>query len=463
MVYKGKSRWRRENTSPCLATALQGLPEALGEHLDRLSTFFISRTRNVLPAFTGYMRGLFQSERVNLLRMSEVNAVDHQAMQHMLTDASVDWKGFTAQIAQDTDALLGGHDAFLLLDESAFAKKGEASAGVARQWNGRLGKVDNCQVGVFATLCRGDMASLVDARLYLPKAWSEDSARCHKAAIPDDQRLYRSKSQLALEMVISARQRGLRFGTVVVDGGYGQEPAFLRALDRLGERFMADVHCDQMIYLQDPDPQVPQRSGRGRRPSVRQPQSAPLRVAQWAAAQPPEAWRRLAVREGEKGTVWAEYLHARVWAWDGSQAHCWHLLVRREVGAREISHYCLSNAPAHVPWCDLAQAQRFFIEHSFREAKSEVGLADYQVRRWDAWHHHVALVMLGTLFLVKQKVEGRQHWPMLSFNDLVTAMAHLLPRRQLTAEKLAKIIDKRHRMRQQAKESHARKSAVALE
>lgn len=115
------------------------------------------------------MRGLFQSERVNMLRMSEVNAVDHQAMPHMLTAAGVDWKGFTAQIAQDTDALRGGQDAVLLLDESAFAKKGEASAGVARQWNGRLGKVDNCQVGVFATLCRGDMASLVDARLYLPR------------------------------------------------------------------------------------------------------------------------------------------------------------------------------------------------------------------------------------------------------------------------------------------------------
>jgi SRSO17 transposase len=307
----------------------------------------------------------------------------------------------------------------------------------------------------------------VDARLYLPKAWSESPARCHQAAIPEDQRAYRSKSQLALEMVISARQRKLRFGTVVVDGGYGKEPAFLRALDRLGERFMADVHCDQMIYLHDPDPKVPRYSGRGKPPVQRKVQGPALRVDRWAAAQPPEAWRRLALREGEKGTVWAEYLHARVFVWDGAEPnpHCWHLLVRREVGANEISHYCLSNAPAHTPWCDLAraQAQRFFIEHSFREAKSECGLADYQVRRWDAWHHHVALVMLGTLFLVKQKVEGRKQWPMLSFNDLVTALAHLLPRRQLTADELAEIIDKRHRLRQQAKESHARRSAVALE
>ncbi|MEQ6340125.1 MAG: hypothetical protein M3A44_00380 [Gammaproteobacteria bacterium] len=106
--------------------------------------------------------------------------------------------------------------------------------------------------------------------------------------------------------------------------------------------------------------------------------------------------------------------------------------MRREVGARTVSHYCLSNAPEDTLLEELArlQAQRYFIEHSFREAKSECGLADYQVRRWDAWRHHMALVMLGTLFLVKQKLAARQHWPMMSLNDLVTVMAHLLPRRQ---------------------------------
>jgi SRSO17 transposase len=173
------------------------------------------------------------------------------------------------------------------------------------------------------------------------------------------------------------------------------------------------------------------------------------------------------LREGEKGLLVADYLHAPVWVWDGEeeQARCWHLLVRREAGADSISHYCLSNAPLDTPWQELArvQAQRFFIEHSFREAKSECGMADYQVRRWDAWHNHMALVMLGTLFLVKQKKTGRQQWPMLSFNDLVTALEHLLPRRQLTAEELADIISKRHYLRRKAKESHARRSQVARE
>jgi len=435
--------------------------------LEHFSAFFVSRTRDATATFGGYMRGLFQSERANMLRMSEVNEVDHQAMQHMLTEGAVDWDGFGHQIAHDTDTLLGGAAAVLVIDESAFAKKGEASAGVARQWNGRLGKVDNCQVGVFATLCRGEMASLLDARLYLPKAWAEDATRCRQAAIPEDARRYRSKTDLALEMVETAISRGMRFGYVGVDGGYGKEPAFLRGLDGLGCRFVADVHGHQPIYLHDPEPKVPAWSGRGIRPVRRQAQAASLRVDDWAAAQSPEAWQRLTLREGEKGLLVAEYLHAHVGVWDGieAQARSWHLLVRREVGATEMSHYCLSNAPADTPLSELArvQAQRFFIEHSFREAKSECGLADYQVRRWDAWHHHMALVMLGTLFLVKQKIHGRPQWPMLSFNDLVTALAHLLPRRQLTAEDLAAIITKRHRLRQQAKASHARRSMAALE
>lgn len=255
-----------------------------------------------------------------MLRMSEVNEIDHQSMQHMLTEGSVDWDGLGAQIALEANDLLGGSDAVLIFDESGFAKKGEASAGVARQWNGRLGKVDNCQVGVFATLCRGDMATLIDTRLYLPEDWCSDEARCKKAAIPKDKRQFFSKSQLALAMLEIARQRDIHFGYVGIDGGYGKEPAFLRGVDELGCRFVADVHCDQTIYLQDPEPQVPEWSGRGRKPIHRQPQCASQRVAQWAAAQPPEAWQRLTLREGEKGLLVADYLHTLIWAWDGQEA-----------------------------------------------------------------------------------------------------------------------------------------------
>lgn len=397
-----------------------------------------------------------------MLRMGEVNEVDHQAMQHMLTSGAIDWHGFGAQIAREADALLGSDKATLIIDESGFAKKGEASAGVARQWNGRLGKVDNCQVGVFANLCRDSMASLIDAHLYLPEHWANDSDRCNKAAISEAHQRYQSKCEIALSMIEKALQHGVRFGYVAIDAGYGKDAVFLRGVDNLGCTFVADVHCKQMIYLEDPAPHIPDWNGRGRRPTHLKAQSEAIRVDQWASEQPDTAWQRIKLREGEKGALEAQYLHTLVWVWDGTepQARRWHLLVRREIGAREISHYCLSNAPFETPLQRLAQvqAQRFFIEHSFREAKSECGMADYQVRRWDAWHHHMALVMLATLFLVKQKMQGRSQWPMLSVNDLVTALAHMLPRRQLTAEELAEIIHKRHQRRASAKQSSVRQN-----
>ena len=401
-----------------------------------------------------------------MLRMGEVNEVDHQAMQHMLTSNAIDWVGFRNQIAYETNALLGGTEAILIIDESGFAKKGESSAGVGRQWNGRLGKVDNCQVGVFASLCSNSMASLIDARLYLPEHWANDSERCKKAAIPDSAQHYQGKSTIALSMIETALQRGVRFGYVGVDGGYGKDPAFLRGIDSLDCTFVADVHCRQMVYHEDPKPGIPTWNGHGKQPKHLKAQSSPIRVDQWVSKQPDTAWWRVQLREGEKGALEAEYLHALVWVWNGAeeQAHRWHLLVRREVGTNEVSHYCLSNAPLETPLQKLAQiqAQRFFIEHNFHEAKSECGMSDYQVRRWDAWHHHMARVILATLFLVKQKILGRKQWPMLSFNDLVTALAHMLPRRQLTAEDLAGIIHKRHQRRLSAKQSSARQK-VALE
>ena len=396
-----------------------------------------------------------------MLRMSEVNAADHQAMQHMLTSDCVDWAGLRSVVAEEANAMLGGDDAVFILDESGFAKKGEASAGVARQWNGRLGKVDNSQVGVFAALCRGEMSCLIDGRLYLPQSWVSDPERCKQAAIPKAEHRYRAKSELALEMVDEADRRGVRYGDIAVDGGYGKEPAFLRGLDRRGKRFVADVHKDQRVYLDDPQLRLPEWSGRGRRPTRPVTTGVPVRVDAWAAAQPASSWQPLVLREGEKGLIAAEYLHARVWLWDGEEttAHCWHLMVRREVGAETVSHYCLSNAPETAELSALArvQAQRFFIEHCFREAKSECGMADYQVRRWDAWHHHMSLVMLAALFLVKQKMAHRETWPMLSLNDLVTAIAHMLPRRQMSAPELANILSRRHQARHAAKECHARK------
>ena len=173
---------------------------------------------------------------------------------------------------------------------------------------------------------------------------------------------------------------------------------------------------------------------------------------------------RLSLREGEKGTLKAEYLHAMVWIWDGAekQAHRRHLLVRREVGANEVSHYCLSNAPLETPLQKLAQvqAQRFFIEHSFHEANAAWPIIKYAggmhsiiTWRWSCWQRYS---------WSSKRCLGASNGRCYPSNDLVTALAHMLPQRQLTTEDLADIIHKQHRRRLSAKKSSARRK-VAFE
>lgn len=171
-----------------------------------------------------------QAERKNMQRMEEiVPDSNEQSLQHFLSNSPWDDRGVMDQVALDVDAEIGGHeDTMLLIDESGLPKKGEESVGVARQWCGQLGKVDNCQVAVFAALGRGERASLVDARLYLPKVWTNDKARCHKAGVPEHARAYRSKHELALDIVEHALELGLRFEWVAVDAFYGENGSLLR-------------------------------------------------------------------------------------------------------------------------------------------------------------------------------------------------------------------------------------------
>ncbi len=191
-------------------------------------------------------------------RMAEVVPdSDEQSLQHFISNADWDTPEVTAQVGREANTLLGRcEDTALLIDESGFEKKGQHSVGVARQWNGRLGKVDNCQVGVFASLSRGRFATLIDARLYLSEEWISDKDRCRKAHIPVEHRTFKTKPELALEMVKEARCNGLSYGWVGADGLYGNDPAFLYGLDELGETFMIDIHKDQPIYINDPAPYI---------------------------------------------------------------------------------------------------------------------------------------------------------------------------------------------------------------
>jgi len=425
-------------------------------------------TRSVGEQAEHYVQGLFQASRKNMERMEEaVPDCDYQSLQHFLSHSQWDVRAVLDQVAQEADRHLGGSaDTSFYIDESSFAKKGERSVGVARQWNGRLGKVDNSQVAVFACLGQGPYATLIDTRLYLPKEWVLDPERCREAGVPEPEMVHKSKAELAFEMVVGARKNGVRFAWVGMDGGYGKEPALLRRLEDHGEIFVADVHKDQRIYLEDPEPAVAERkSPRGKKPTRLQAQRESQRVDEWVKAQPAEAWQQVTVRPGTKGELRVEALQARVWLWDGSEptARSWHFVATRESGSPETIKYILSNAPAETSLERLVwmQRQRFWIERSFQDAKSESGMADYQVRGWLAWHHHMALVMMAMLFMLEERLLQKDAHPLLSCADIEVLLAHFLPRRDVTDAEVIRQMEARHRARQRAIDSGYRRQGLS--
>ena len=434
---------------------------------------FESSPRSVAESAKDYLRGLYQSSRANMERMADVVAGSrYQRLHHMLSESTWDRAAVLRQLVADANAHFGRGGTALVIDESGFAKKGEHSAGVAWQWNGRLGKTDNSQVGVpqgdflrgvFAAITRGEVAALVDGELYLPEAWTSDPDRCEAAGIPETAREFRTQGEMALEMALRARHNGLQFDWVAFDGGYGQLPWLLNELDDERFTFLAEVHADQAIYLTDPAPAVPTYSGRGKRPTKPVSAAVPQTVAAWAARQPDKAWRRMKLRDGEKGEVLAEFLSSRVFVWDGESgaARHWHLLVRRELGGAKLK-FCLSNAKASASLRQLVsmQASRHFVERAFEDAKSACGMADYQVRGWNGWHHHMALVMVALMFLAKERLAGRDTHRLLSCQDIVAMLKHKLPSNIQSDEDLVMTIANRHQRRRQAAESAYRKQGI---
>jgi len=408
-----------------------------------------------------------QARRKNMERMAEVvPESDEQSLQHFISNVQWDTQAVMNQVAHNASELLGScTETALLIDESGFEKKGKHSVGVARQWNGRRGKVDNCQVGVFASLCRGNHSTLINSRLYLPEDWTNDKRRCRQAHIPEEHRRFNTKPQLALEMVMQARETGLAYGWVGADGLYGNNPEFLHGLDGLNETFMIDVHKDQRVYINDPAPQIPEsKSNRGRRPRQRKSAEKSIKVEQVVKQTPESSWKKVTLRDGEKGALIIEVLHQRIWFWDGKreQGKHWHLLIRREVESPNEIKYSLSNAQLDTSIKHLVhmQGQRFWIERCFQDGKSHCGLGEYQVRGWQGWHHHMALVMIAMFFMLKEQLLNEDETPLLSCSDIEILLTQFLPRRNTTDEAVIAQMEKRHRKRQSAIESQKRKQLL---
>jgi SRSO17 transposase len=436
---------------------VEGIADAFASFIDRYHRFFRTRTRDSAAVARRYLRGLAQAQDCTFAAMASV--VDEscaQQFQHFISNSPWDHEAVVAQIGHDADRLLGGKPtSSLIIDESSFAKQGDRSVGVARQWSGRLGKVDNCQVAVFGVLSDGRRHAPVDMRLYLPKRWIDDPARCERAGIPLKARTLTSKSQHALDIVRQARMRGMRFEWIGVDAGYGKEPAFLRALDDMNEVFVADVHRTQRIWTERPELAVPPSQPGRRRPAKKlQASGEPVTVESLGKGFGAGDWTRCVLRDSTRGQLRVDLAHRRVWVWDGEEKtpRCWHLIVRREVKSEKTIKYTLSNAPPDTPLLRLGQmqGQRYWVERTFEDAKGECGLADYQALGWRAWHHHVTMVMLAMLFIAEQRVAHQPGLALLTPRDIVEMLQETLPRKPDGKDALVARINQRHERRRGA-------------
>lgn len=442
------------------------LAERFMDFCDSFGEYFQVARHNSVDKARCYVAGLMmKAERKNMERMEEyVEDYDYQAQQQFLSDSPWGHEELIKRIGKETGKILGGKDSVLLIDESCFAKKGTKSVGVSRQWNGRLGKVDNSQVAVFAALSDGFRCSPTDVRLYLPHEWTQDSNRCDAAKIPKEQRDPKSKIELAWDMIEAAQSNGIKFGWVGLDALYGNAPSLLRKIDTSGLRFAADVHCDQTIYIDDPTPYLPApKGGRGRPCTQLRSNAQGERIDSVFDNISDKKWCNVFVREGTKGPINVMACRSRVWLWDGKekQAKQWWAVcfIDNDTGEKK---FFLSNAPVNISLIKLIRkhALRYWIERSFQDAKTSVGMADYQARGWIPWHHHIALVMLAMLFLLRERKVHENQIELLSCQDIVALLDVYLARTDRTKEAVIRNMNRRHAKRRTAIEFAQKKAKL---
>src|SRR5918912_2199279 len=302
----------------------------------------------------------------------------------------------------------GEPDGVLMCDESAFVKKGNDSAGVARQYCGTLGKVENCQVGVFAGYASRQGYVLVDQRLFLPEVWFGPlyAARRAKCQVPDTLQL-QTKPQLAAAMLQSIRQEGvLPFRYIVADSVYGNSPDFLAAIDAcVGATALVAISSETRCWPQRPATQEKAYRYKGEERAKRHlspTTSAPQSVAALAATLPAWPWYRRKVSEGTKGPLEYDFARHRVTLCkDGLPERTVWLVIKRTCSSEPTYAYAISNAPTSIPFRTLVWLSgiRWAVEQCFEEGKTELGMAHYEVRKYAGWQHHMLLTMLAHFFL----------------------------------------------------------------
>jgi len=309
-----------------------------------------------------------------------------------------------------------GAHAIGIFDETSDPKKGDKTPGVQKQWCGRLGKLENCLVTVHLGYAREDFHCLLDGEVFLPESWDQDRVRCREAGIPDTV-VYRPKWRIALELYDRAVAQGLRFDWLTFDEGYGGKPEFLRAVSARQQRYVAEVPRSFTGWLQAPRvvtrPYHRGRRGRGRRVPRLASGSRPARGVEALLkdrALRDQAWQRWRVKDGDKGPLVWECQHTFLTVKDenGLPGERLHLLIARNVLAPQDIKFFVSNASPETGVGPLLRVafSRWRVERCFQDEKSEIGLDQYEGRRYLGLKRHLVLSAVSYLFLA----QVRQEW-----------------------------------------------------
>ena len=352
-----------------------------------------------------YLQGLISDlQSKDVESIAYLHDQDRQGLQKFVGQADWDHRPLLTELAQQVGRQLGEPDGVLVFDPSSFPKKGTESVGVARQWCGRLGKVDNCQVGIYLAYASRKEHALVDCRLYLPKEWTQDRRRMNKAGVPRSVR-FATRHELALEM-LDEHGSLLPHRWVTGDDEMGRSSWFRQELRQRDESYLLAVPSNTLVReLLVADPPYSGRGRRGKTPFVR--------AEVWCAALPEEDWETVDVRDGEKGPLVVQAAWTLVQAkTEGKVLDVAETLVvfREKQGNGTWKHdYLLSNTILSATVEEFARVYKaeHRVEDCLKRAKSEAGLGDYQVRTWKGWHHHQTLSLLATWFLLGETRRGK--------------------------------------------------------
>jgi len=428
-------------------------------------SYFETKTRSVETTASQYIQGLLlQRGRGNMTKYAN-NVPDASArrFQYFISQSPWEYRPVIDQIQRDVMERIGdARDGAIHIDETGFPKQGDDSVGVKRQYCGRLGKVDNCQVAVCLGYTKGSLRTLIDTELYLPEDWANDPSRREECGIPEDLK-FKPKAEIALELIRGARSNGVEFGWVGMDSFYGRQSSLLNTIDSDGIVYMADIPSDTRVWLNHPRVGIPERkSNRGRiptEPRVLDDDSSPTEVRTIKDELDPSQWVHTFIRDTERRELWSRIACLRIYAVEDKLPGKEQWLIIRVDDNDGATKYQLSNAPLDTTIDRFAQmsCSRYWIERAFEDGKGLAGFADFQGRNWLGWHHHITMAMFSMMVMMFICIEFGQFADLLTVQDIKLIYEKSFARRQFSDNDVLYLLKKRHKAREAAKISHHRR------